>query len=642
MRRFLTLLTFLFSTIFVQAQITINVNGVVVDQNGAGVPNVNIHISTDSTFAFPIYTNTVVTDANGNFSDSFEVPSAQSQGTVFVVMENCPNLPDISATGTWFPGNTDFTFAFIYCDVAPPTCGVSISQDTTGGTTNALTANASGQAPFTYMWSTGELTQTIFPNAPGQYCVTITDSNGCTATDCFTITGGSNCSVFISTNPAGGGLFAVPSGSQPFTYLWSTGETTVSIMPNTTGTFCVTITDDTGCTASDCYFYDPNPGQDSCFVTLDVQGPTGGALTTITANAFGTAPFTYVWSTNETTPTISVSTSGTYCVTVTDADGCIVTACTVVTLADDYQISGFVMIDSLNIPSTFDGLVYLIVHDPVAGTLTAIDTVPFAGTPNGVGWYSFGTVPAGDYLVKAALNPSSPGYADNLPTYYGDVLYWDQATTVTVPNLPSNYNILLTPGMNPGGPGFVGGLISDGANFAGGLEKGGGGDPLPGVSVLLLNEQEEPVTHTATDENGTFGFDNLAWGTYKLVVEIVGKTQGVKWVTIGPDNPSVQVEFNVEDGAVTTSVYTLEDAFPVSLFPNPVQEELTLQMDLEQRQTLQIAVFNLEGKLVQAQDLTLSSGLQTERINVANLSSGIYILQVTGPTGSVSKKLIKQ
>ena len=53
---------------------------------------------------------------------------------------------------------------------------------------NILIANASGgSAPYTYLWSTGQITNTIAPNAPGVYCVTISDANGCVQHDSVTI-----------------------------------------------------------------------------------------------------------------------------------------------------------------------------------------------------------------------------------------------------------------------------------------------------------------------------------------------------------------------------------------------------------------------------------------------------------------------
>ena len=137
------------------------------------------------------------------------------------------------------------------------TCNVWISQDSVGIPNGVqLTANPTGEAPFTYIWSTGELTEAIIVSQPGVYCVTITDNSGCTATSCTTIDDDNNpnCSVVIEPTPMGA-LIAVAGGTAPFTYAWSTNEATESIIPTTSGNYCVTITDANGCEATDCYYF---------------------------------------------------------------------------------------------------------------------------------------------------------------------------------------------------------------------------------------------------------------------------------------------------------------------------------------------------------------------------------------------------
>ncbi len=52
-----------------------------------------------------------------------------------------------------------------------------------------LTATTSGgSAPFTFTWNTGVSSATHFIFSPGNYCVTVTDGNGCTASACVNVT----------------------------------------------------------------------------------------------------------------------------------------------------------------------------------------------------------------------------------------------------------------------------------------------------------------------------------------------------------------------------------------------------------------------------------------------------------------------
>ena len=184
--------------------------------------------------------------------------------------------------------------------------------------------------------------------------------------------------------------------------------------------------------------------------------------------------------------------------------------------------------DTLNMASS--GTAYLIQYDPVEESLTAVDEVPFAQ-----GYFHFDDVEAGEYLVQAALGPNAIGYDENMPTYFDHVLWWDEATTLNVAaNTSYTIQINMVEGNNPGGPGFIGGLVSEGANFTGGADHRGDGDPLENITMLLLDENDNPISHTVTNENGEYEFDNLAWGTYKVFIEIAGIEHVMFIVTIKP------------------------------------------------------------------------------------------------------------
>jgi len=62
----------------------------------------------------------------------------------------------------------------------------------------------------------------------------------------------------------------------------------------------------------------------ACFGTIGAGGPASNVLT---AYSQGVPPYIYAWSTGANSQAITVSSSGTYCVTITDANGCVDTAC---------------------------------------------------------------------------------------------------------------------------------------------------------------------------------------------------------------------------------------------------------------------------------------------------------------------------
>ncbi|MBL7795749.1 MAG: hypothetical protein JNJ90_04520, partial [Saprospiraceae bacterium] len=209
----------------------------------------------------------------------------------------------------------------------PPVVAVSGNPNFCANSSTALSATPGF---VSYLWSTSETTPGITVNATGNYGVTVTDALGCTATAFLAATAQPlptptiNGPAAICTNSSGtltvGGNFAA--------YAWSTAETTPSITVNTAGNFGVTVTDVFGCTGS--------TAQSVSVVTQ--LTPTVSALPyacngqiTLEASA-GFAG--YLWSTGETTPTISVATDDTYTVVVTDASGCTGTGQLAVTIPD--------------------------------------------------------------------------------------------------------------------------------------------------------------------------------------------------------------------------------------------------------------------------------------------------------------------
>ncbi len=128
----------------------------------------------------------------------------------------------------------------------------------------------------------------------------------------------SNCAA------SDGILTIVPTrGVPPFTYLWSTGATEVSIKNIVKGAYAATLTDATGATFAQTHILN----SEELDVTLlhaqpsSLCNPNSGALTVDPLG--GLAPFSYTWSNGQTTASIQGLTAGTYSVTVQDANGCL-------------------------------------------------------------------------------------------------------------------------------------------------------------------------------------------------------------------------------------------------------------------------------------------------------------------------------
>ena len=189
-----------------------------------------------------------------------------------------------------------------------------------------LAANVSGGTPpYNYLWSTDEYTSSISISTPGDYAISVIDSEGCVLSEIYSSGGNVDCSNF------NGQLFydeftdsLVPNivgGTEPFNYEWSNGSTDESIIVTDDGLYSVIVTDANGCAFYAEYNLDTNPCNN--FEAYFLQDTVSNQL--IAMPFGGTAPYAYLWSTGESTESITVTENGEITLTVIDADGCTVT-----------------------------------------------------------------------------------------------------------------------------------------------------------------------------------------------------------------------------------------------------------------------------------------------------------------------------
>lgn len=205
------------------------------------------------------------------------------------------------------------------------------------GQTATITANVSGGiSPYAYSWNTGQTSQTITNVSGGTYIVTVTGAgSGCVGTASVNIT--QNPQIIVNTSPNNSISCATTAtisasasgGTGTLNYQWSNGATTPSTIVNT-GTYIITVTDALGCTGTNTISV---TASNSTLLASINQPPVlcNGATTTLNTSASGGfGGYTYSWSNGSNTISTVVG-AGNYCVTVTDAAGCIISACMTVT-----------------------------------------------------------------------------------------------------------------------------------------------------------------------------------------------------------------------------------------------------------------------------------------------------------------------
>ncbi|MBL4710277.1 MAG: SprB repeat-containing protein, partial [Flavobacteriales bacterium] len=234
-----------------------------------------------------------------------------------------------------------------------------------GETTGSATAVGSGGAiPYSFIWSGGTpIGNTVTDLTAGNYTVTSTDANGCELNNNFTINQNAVISIDLDSidvacnaDMTGAASAMISGGRAAYSWTWSdpastsgAGATAATPSNLAAGTYRITVTDALGCIAIDSIVVN-EPTQ--LTVVIDSQTDpscAGDNNGTISITASGGTPnivapaYTYRWSDNPTVEDRTNLAANTYIVTVTDANGCEVTAMT--TLTDPTAL--LAVIDSL-------------------------------------------------------------------------------------------------------------------------------------------------------------------------------------------------------------------------------------------------------------------------------------------------------
>ncbi len=556
----------------------------------------------------------------------------------------------------------------------------------------------------TWEWDFGDATTSNEANPVhtfnqyGDYevCLTYTTSTGCTATSCqtFSLTDPADCEAHFWTSafpadsigidsigiidPVGTGLtvsFWDCSLGSPTDWTWDFGDGNTGSGPFIdhtyaaagTYTVCLTITNDAGCESTTCQDIIVDESQwDNCYAEFSyypMDSTASGANGFQFQDWSSNNTISWAWdfgdgnTSNEQNPLHIYAEDGIYtvCLTIVTDDQCISDMCVPVLVGDDgWEPTGLSLCGSVNVannfnaPTTYDATVYLIQYDEATGTLTAIDSTIAIGfgwgqdDSSSFSFYCFDGLEEGNYMVKAAMNEWSPLYEDYLPTYYDGVLSWMNATTVSVTEDTFGIDINMVAGDNPGGPGFIGGSIADGAGKS--LSE------LGGIMVILIDAEGNPVGFIHTDEEGSYSFENVAYGTYTIHVEILNIPSEQNTVSIHEENPNASdVNFVLHSSQVTTDFSnSIEELMAVginnfALAPNPVQNQAVLKFNAEQNMQATLRIFNLMGQNVQASELNIEAGSNAFEVDASRLAEGMYLIDLSQNGQSIHQiKVMKQ
>ncbi len=216
----------------------------------------------------------------------------------------------------------------------------SLPATCAGGDGSIKAIVTGGTAPYTYSWTNGGTTAELTNLSAMPYSVNITDARGCSVEGTIVVSEPEHVQItetiipLLCFNASDAEIdVQVTGGTAPYTYLWNTGATTNKISQLPHGTYTVTITDAQGCSYIRTYTIE-NPKE----LVIDLgedRTLCNGQTLVLDAEIVDEPGTTYNWtSTNgfvSNQSKVELIDPGTYTVTATTPNGCIVTDTVVIT-----------------------------------------------------------------------------------------------------------------------------------------------------------------------------------------------------------------------------------------------------------------------------------------------------------------------
>ncbi len=209
-----------------------------------------------------------------------------------------------------------------------------------------------GTKPYSILWSDNQTDSTAINLVAGNYSVTVIDASGCSKSASYTITEPTALTLTLDTAVSascgqanGSATVSVTGGSGASSVSWSNSQTGLTVNNLASGNYTAIATDSLGCTDTLVVII-PNGG--NLVATLDsITSPSCVGQTDGTANVSatgGSAPYSYLWSNNDTALSTNNLAAGAAWVVVSDSRGCSDSISFTVNAADTLKIT----LDSLS------------------------------------------------------------------------------------------------------------------------------------------------------------------------------------------------------------------------------------------------------------------------------------------------------
>lgn len=294
-------------------------------------------------------------DGRLNFINNQGTISSTQQYGSFVGTDNAIKIIDINNDNIkeiFFGSSVAVHQLSTLCTQCISYSNIITKTDVTCGSTNngSIAVSAvGGLYPISYNWSNGSTDSTLNNLMPGTYYLNTNDNLGCTLTDTIVILQAQMDIALFSSNVncnssvLGSASININTGTPPFNYAWSSGDTTQTIGNLQVGSYSVLVTDDANCASS--FQFDIN--MDIISVYPSILNASCGNNGSISLSISGTGSSTIInWSNGSQSYFIYNLAAGSYSYTVSNNLGC--------SISDTVQILNTGSTITINVSTTDD------------------------------------------------------------------------------------------------------------------------------------------------------------------------------------------------------------------------------------------------------------------------------------------------
>ncbi len=257
----------------------------------------------------------------------------------------------------------------------------------------------------------------------------------------------------------------------------------------------------------------------------------------------------------------------------------------------------------------------------------------FDAITNANGEYKIENLIPGKYVVFAFDEKSYEFY----PGYYKEgedcTWNWEEATKITIANnsIVNSINIKLGNTVRFAGKAKIVGYV--GSNKEGKISnKVQGTDGLQGASIYLADDKGNIFKAVNSESTGNFTIDGLVAGKYTVMADKVGYKAMVKEVTVENNAATTTTSFELK-GETPNSVNDDQVSNGTVVFPNPAIGEINAMFESVNGNST-ITVLNTQAVEMMKFNKVTSAGMNSMKVNVETLPSGIYFLKIQNANGT--------